>query len=97
MLEIRTRKLTDIVTLEKDPDDLRLVQLYRKATCVVLPVPAFVGLGALEVACQGTAIIVPKGSGVWDILEDKRHGFAFQANDPDELADRIEALTNPET
>jgi len=97
MREIRRRKLTDRVTLEKDPDERRLVELYRKATCFVLPVPAFVGLGALEAACQGTAIIVPKGSGVWEIFEDQRHGFSFQANDPDELADRIEALTNPET
>lgn len=84
--KIDEEKLDSIVTLKTDILPKDLLQLYRGAIAWVHPNVEAFGLGGFEAASCGTPIVMPAGSGLSQILKDKKDGFFLKKTRAEEFA-----------
>jgi glycosyltransferase involved in cell wall biosynthesis len=87
-----------------DCDDWRLMNMYQRALCVVLPsvyrlpngaetrVPELLGQTLLEAMASGTPVICTNVASMPEIVEDGKTGFVVEPGDPAALGDRLRWL-----
>jgi glycosyltransferase involved in cell wall biosynthesis len=93
------------VRFRHDVDDATLVDMYRRALCVVLPsvyrlddgsvtkVPELLGQTLLEAMACGTPVICTRVASMPEIVEDGVTGFIVDPGDCDALGDRLRWLS----
>jgi len=92
------------ITFVERPTDEKMVQLYRNASCFVLPVTTtdylerkwkksgLYALVAVEAMSCGTPIIVSDVGALPDFVEDNKNGFIFHDRDVSDLRAKIEKI-----
>jgi glycosyltransferase involved in cell wall biosynthesis len=92
------------VNFHHDYDDVKLVEAYRTAACVVLPsvnktmygdeiaVPELLGQTLLEGMACGTPVIATNVGSLPEVVLDGMTGFIVEPNEPEELGARIRWL-----
>ena len=85
---------SQIETVGRVPES-KLLDLYRRARCLIYPTWNSFGFTALEAASQGTPIVVPSGSAIWEMYEDKIHGFAVEANNVESYVEAVSKFQDP--
>ena len=97
------------VRFHHDCDDYRLIEAYRRASCVVLPsvyrlpdgsttsVPELLGQTLLEAMACGAPVICTRVASMPEIVEDGTNGFIIDAGDRAALRQRLRWLAaNPD-
>lgn len=87
--------VADRVILTGNLPDADLDVAYTRARAVLLPsvVEGF-GLAAVEGWLYGRPVLVSRGAGVSELVEDGVNGYAFDAGDADALAGRMRLLAD---
>jgi glycosyltransferase involved in cell wall biosynthesis len=70
----------------------KLLELYRCARCIIYPAWNSFGYAGLEAASQGTPLVAPVRSGLWEMFEAGKHGFEVVEGDIDSYAVAVERL-----
>lgn len=94
--QVKSSGLENIVTIERDPSESRLNELYANSSAFVFPVRTYVGLGILEAATYGIPMITTTESGIWEMFTQGVHGFAAPEGDADAYATAIDNILRPE-
>lgn len=92
--KIQTENLTSQVTLKTDILPRDLTKLYIGALAWVHPNVEAFGLGGFEAASCGCPVVMPQGSGLSQILKDKRDGFFPQNPTVGDFIKPISILVN---
>jgi glycosyltransferase involved in cell wall biosynthesis len=94
--QVETSGLRDLITIERDPSESRLQELYATSAAFVFPVRTYVGLGILEAATYGTPMITTTESGIWEMFTEGVHGLAAPEGDVNAYASAIDNILRPE-
>ena len=85
---LRENLSKEIKIVGRIPEE-ELLDLYRRARCLIYPTWNSFGFTALEAAAQGTPIVVPSGSAIWEMFDSGIHGFAVEANSIDSYVEAV--------
>ena len=69
-----------------------LLELYRLAQCIIYPAWNSFGYAGLEAASQGTPLVAPLKSGLWEMFSAGQHGFEVIEGDVESYAEAVEKL-----
>jgi glycosyltransferase involved in cell wall biosynthesis len=98
---LKTQAAGKPITFHHDVGDAALVDMYRRALCLVLPsvyvtaaghrtnVPELLGQTLLEAMACATPVICTRVASMPEIVEDRVNGFVVEPGDIDMLRDRM--------
>ena len=89
--------LSDRVSVLSNIPWQQLEGLYRTARCFVYPTWNSFGYAGLEAASQGTPLVAPKGSGLWDMFSSGEDGFSPSEGDLNGYVEAVRALEDDKT
>jgi len=95
--KIKENNLAKRVILKTDISPKQLTKLYSEALVWIHPNIEAFGMGGFEAASCGCPVIMPKGSGLEQILRDQRDGFFLRKTTAEEFAKVVKFFTaNPQ-
>ncbi|OGD89262.1 hypothetical protein A3D81_00555 [Candidatus Curtissbacteria bacterium RIFCSPHIGHO2_02_FULL_40_17] len=93
-LAIKNNRLEDRIELFSPVTQRDLEKIAARSIVWVHPNLEAFGMAGLEMAALGVPVIIPKGSGLTEIFEDKIHGFFPSVQDKKAFLENIRYLIN---
>jgi glycosyltransferase involved in cell wall biosynthesis len=94
--EVAKEGLTDRISILSNIPWTKLIELYRTASCLLYPAVNQFGYAGLEAASQGTPLVAPRGSGLWEMFSSGREGFEVIEGNLDSYVESVEQFDDPD-